>query len=189
MDVLVAYATKHGATRGIAERIAAILDERGLHATLRGVDDAGDISGYDAFVVGSAVYLGQWRKEALEFVRRNRATLSDRPTWLFSSGPLRITGTDVDAPDPRVAAEARELDDMRCADELREAVQPREHRVFFGVLDPDTLGVAERLMRVLPGGRKLLPEGDFRDWDRIESWSAAIADQLGMVPASGGAVV
>ena len=184
MDVLVAYATKHGATRGIAEHIAATLDGRGLQTTLRDVNEAGDVAGYDAFVVGSAVYLGQWRKEALEFVRRNSAPVRERPTWLFSSGPLRVTGADAEAEDPRAAAEASELAQLRCADELREAVQPREHRVFFGVLDPDTLGVAERLMRVLPGGRKLLPEGDFRDWDRIDAWTEAIADQLSTVPAA-----
>ena len=189
MDVLVAYATKHGATRGIAERIAGVLGERGCHVTLRDVDSAGDLSGYDAFVVGSAVYLGQWRKEALEFVRRNRLTLSDRPTWLFSSGPLRVTGKDAEADDPRAAAEATELEQMRCADELRDAVQPREHRVFFGALAPDTLGATERLMRLLPGGRSLLPLGDFRDWDRIESWSASIADELDKVPVASGSAV
>ena len=59
MDVLVAYATKHGATRGIAERIASVLGERGCNVTLRDVEGAGDLSGYGAFVVGSALYLGQ----------------------------------------------------------------------------------------------------------------------------------
>jgi menaquinone-dependent protoporphyrinogen oxidase len=187
MEILVAYATRHGATRGIADRIAAVLDHRGAHATVREVDATVDLSGYDAFVVGSAVYLGQWRKEAREFVRRNGVTLRARPTWLFSSGPLRVTGSDAEADDPRAAAEASELKQLRCAEELRDAAQPREHRVFFGVLDPSTLGVAERLMRVLPGGRALLPEGDFRDWDRIESWAATVADQLTAIPETGGA--
>ena len=56
---------------------------------------------------------------------------------------------------------------MRCADELQEAVRPREHRVFFGALDASSLGATERLMRLLPGGRSLLPLGDYRDWDRM----------------------
>jgi hypothetical protein len=95
VEILVAYATRHGATRGIADRIAAVLDARGCHATALDVDTAVDASGYDAFVVGSALYLGQWRKEAREFVRDNSTTLRARPTWLFSSGPLldfRING-------------------------------------------------------------------------------------------------
>ncbi len=185
MDVLVAYATKHGATRGIAERIAAVLRDRGFGILLRDVQEAGDIFGFDAFVIGSAVYLGKWRKEAVDFVRANSATLSRRPTWLFSSGPLGPVGTDPERRVERDVMEARELDELRDALSLESAARPREHRVFFGAIDPGTLGAAERLMRVIPAGRHLLPEGDFRDWSEIESWATSIADQLSIVPVPG----
>ena len=61
---------------------------------------------------------------------------------------------------------------------LEQAVQAQGHRVFFGALDPDTLGFAERAVRKLPAARAGLPEGDFRDWDEIDAWAAEIALKL-----------
>ena len=42
MKVLVAYASRHGSTRGIAERIAETLQARGLEVTIRTAKDAGE---------------------------------------------------------------------------------------------------------------------------------------------------
>src|SRR5262249_59264129 len=83
MSVLVAYATKHGATHGIAERIAERLRAAGLDAEVRSITDAPDPARYDAVVLGSAAYLGSWQTEATAFARRHRAALADRPVWLF----------------------------------------------------------------------------------------------------------
>jgi menaquinone-dependent protoporphyrinogen oxidase len=130
MNVHVAYATRHGATQGIAERIAVRLSTAGLQADVKPIKGVGDLSGYGAFVVGSAAYIGHWLREANEFVWANRAVLTDRPTWLFSSGPLGTAPTNQLAQDKRVAAEPKEMPG------LREAIQPRDHRVFSGALTP-----------------------------------------------------
>ena len=81
MKILVAYATRHGATRGIAERIAATLEGTGFDVTLRSVDTAGPIEEFGACVIGSAAYLGGWLGEATSFVRRHREG-AGRPTRL-----------------------------------------------------------------------------------------------------------
>jgi menaquinone-dependent protoporphyrinogen oxidase len=172
MRILVAYATKHGATRGIAARIAERLRGAGLDAQAQPVKAAGHLSRYDAFVIGSAAYLGHWLKEAVEFVLDNRAALSGRPVWLFSSGPLGTEQTDAQGRDQRSAAEPKEIA------ELRDAIHPRDHHVFFGALDPATLGFRDRAIRTLPAGRAILPEGDFRDWREIDAWAEAIAGEL-----------
>ena len=85
--VLVAYATKYGATAEIARKIGQTLDAAGVPADVMPTDRAGDPTGYDAVVLGSAVYAGRWRGEAVEFLERNEAALTQRPTWIFSSGP------------------------------------------------------------------------------------------------------
>ena len=90
MTVLVAYASLHGSTRGIAELIARVLEERGLDVEVRGVETSPDPGTYDAVVLGSAVYRGSWMREALEFSRHHASLLADRPVWLFSSGPLGV---------------------------------------------------------------------------------------------------
>jgi menaquinone-dependent protoporphyrinogen oxidase len=165
MKVLVAYASKYGSTRGIAERIAEHLQAAGQQADVRPVQDIHDLGGYDAVVVGSAVFAGHWMAEATEFVRRNRAVLADRPVWLFSSGPI---GTMAAKHEPVAPKELPAL--------VR-AINPRGHRVFFGAWDRANvgrarLGFAERMVA------KWLPEGDFRDWAAIEAWAQSIAGAL-----------
>jgi menaquinone-dependent protoporphyrinogen oxidase len=169
MNVVVVYASRYGATKGIAEFIAEKLRAQGVPAEARSVDSRPDPGQYDAVVLGSAVFLGRWMQSAVEFAERNREVLASRPVWLFSSGPLTLKdGVTVDDPDvvpTDIAA-------------LREAIHPRDHRVFFGALDPSTLGFAQRAMRKLPAARAVLPEGDFRDWGNIEAWADGIAAAL-----------
>lgn len=177
MRILVAYASKHGATQGIAERIAETLTASGQPAQARPVKAAGNLADYDAFVIGGAAYMGSWLKEATELVRRNQALLASRPVWLFSSGPLGTQPTDAQGRDLKTVSEPKEFA------ELKESIKPRDVRVFFGVLDPSTLGFSERVVRSLPAGRELLPEGDFRDWQEIETWARHIAQALAEQPA------
>lgn len=178
MRILVAYATKYGATEAIAARIAEQLRLAGHDADLQPVETAGDLARYDVFVVGSAAYLGHWQRKATEFVQDNEGLLASRPTWLFSSGPLGTAPANAQGVDQRVAAEPHEIA------ELEEAIHPQDHRVFFGALDPSRLGVRDRAIRTLPAGRALLPEGDFRDWQDIEAWAQSIAHDLAAMPAA-----
>jgi menaquinone-dependent protoporphyrinogen oxidase len=164
-EVLVAYATKHGATAEIAEKIGRVLHQAGLRTDVLPVDRVDDLSRYNAFVLGSAVYVGQWRKEAAAFLEANEETLGERPVWLFSSGPLG-EGDPVEL-----------MKGWRFPEELQpiaDRIRPRDIVFFHGVLDPEKLGLAEKL--IVKGIKA--PVGDFRDWEAIDSWAAAIADTL-----------
>ena len=86
--VLVVYGSRHGGTRGIAERIGEVLQTEGLVADVVSADRDPDLGGADGIVVGSGVYMGSWLKEPLAFLERNVTALAARPLWLFSSGPL-----------------------------------------------------------------------------------------------------
>lgn len=162
MRVLVAYASKHGSTREIAERIAEKLRQLGKPAEARAVEEAAEVGSYDAFVIGSAVYYGSWLKEATEWVHRHQAVLAGRPVWLFSVGPL---GTEVKDTEPQPKEMAQ----------FQQAIHPRDQRIFFGALDHKSLSFPERM--VVKAVRA--PEGDFRDWQAIEAWAATIAQGLG----------
>jgi menaquinone-dependent protoporphyrinogen oxidase len=161
MRVLVTYASKHGSTEGIAQAIGDRLRERGLEVDVAPVGRRGDVGDASAVILGSAVYVGSWIDEAVEFAERNAETLVGMPVWLFSSGPLG-EHVDDDEEQPRQLAELRGL------------VAPLEHRTFFGALDKAKLGFGERLM--VKAVRA--PDGDFRDWEAIRGWSDAIADRL-----------
>ena len=181
MHILIAYATRHGSTAGIAERIAERLRVAGLTADARPAAEVHDAARYDAFVVGAAAYMFHWLGDATTFVERNRGLLAAKPTWLFSSGPI---GTDL------VDKQGRDVLEATIPKEfphLRELVRPRGEKVFFGASDPDAkpIGMAERLMHVMPAGKNALPKGDFRDWPAIDAWADEIADGLG-VPVRAG---
>jgi menaquinone-dependent protoporphyrinogen oxidase len=161
MKVLVAVATKHGSTGEIAEAIAGELRASGLEVELRPAESVPDIDGYDAVVLGSAVYTGGWLPEARRFAHADAAALRRVPVWLFSSGPIG-------AEDPKPLGDPAEVP------ELMALTQAREHRVFAGKLDKQTLGLAERLVtRVVQA-----PEGDFRDWQAVRAWARSIARSL-----------
>lgn len=169
MRVLVAYASRHGGTAGIAEALAATLRDavphdagadRDRHVDLVAAGEVDDVTGYDAVVVGSAVYLGHWLGPARRLVREQAAALQHRPVWLFSSGPVG----DPAVPD----TEAEEVA------ELTEAVAALAHRTFAGRLRPADLGLVERAtVRAVHAA-----EGDYRDWDAIRDWAEEIADTL-----------
>lgn len=174
MRILVVHASRHGATAGIAERIASTLAGRGHEATAVPVEQVRDLAGVDAVVIGAAAYMFHWLKPALRFVEHHREQLREMPVWLFSSGPLGTDQVDRDGADVLQAARPKEFD------ELVARLRPRGERVFFGAYDPeaDPIGFAERITRAMPAAKDALPAGDFRDWDAIDAWAGGIADEL-----------
>ena len=169
MSVLVAYASRHGATQEIAEHLAGVLVDSLTPADALPVTDDIVLGRYDAAVIGSALYTGHWLKEAVAFVADHRQALSTMPVWLFSSGPLGHDPATATAAQARADAEPQEVA------WLRDMVAARQHVVFSGALRPDHLSFRERWLRRLPAGRSILPEGDFREWDEVEDWARDIA--------------
>jgi menaquinone-dependent protoporphyrinogen oxidase len=160
--ILVASATRHGATAEIAAEIADVLrrDVAGAVVDLRDAAKAGDVAAHDAAVIGSAVYLGRWLPAARNLVEGHREVFSAMPVWLFSSGPLGDPPVPADGPAEVVA--------------LGVAVGARGHRLFAGRLDRQELRWVERATtRVVHA-----PEGDFRDHDEIRQWASGVASAL-----------
>lgn len=191
LKVLIAYASKHGGTQGIAQRIGTVLAGEGLlEPIVASVEEDPDPSLADACILGSGVYIGSWLKEAVDYGWRHSAELAERPVWLFSSGPLR--GSSKEKPgatdpleDALGPAEGPGSGGRRKVAELGAAIHARDHRVFYGRFDPEqpSKSMPERLLRMLPAGKDILPPGDFRDWAVIEAWAREIAVELVKEPA------
>jgi menaquinone-dependent protoporphyrinogen oxidase len=167
MKTLVAFASRHGSTREIAQMIAYELRRSGAMVDLEEAKDAVDIQAYDAVILGSAVYMGDWLGDAHRFVDRHFVALTRLPVWFFSSGPLGQA-------DPHPHG-----DPLRIWD-LIQAIRPQEHRVFDGKLDKHVLGLGERLVATMVHA----PEGDFRDWDAVREWARGIGAALAAQPAA-----
>jgi len=163
--VLVAYATKYGATQGIAQALADTLLQAGMRAELKPAAEVDDVSGYDAVVLGSAVYAGSWLPAAADFLKHHAANLARCPTWLFSSGP---TGEG----DP--VSLMRGWRFPEALKPLLETIHPRDVAFFHGAIWLERLNVAERLIiKALKA-----PTGDYRDWTAVRAWGQAIAAAL-----------
>lgn len=160
MKVLVASASRHEATSGIAAAIADALRGAGLEVDDRDLLEVHDLEPYDAVILGSAVYAGEWLPAANEFVQRFEAALRRKPIWLFSSGPIG---------DPPLPTE-----EPKAVDRLMARLQPRGHETFAGRLEREHLGFLERsIARVMHA-----PFGDYRDWPAIRAWARSIALEL-----------
>lgn len=182
--VQVVYASRHGGTAGIAERIGEILRSEGSDVEVADAVRQPDARGFDAYVIGSGVYMGSWVKEGVEYLERNLETFGTRPVWLFSSGPLPGSSkatpgvdrlTDALGPTDGPGSGGRKK-----IEGLAAAIHVRGHEVFEGAFDPKDppKSFAERMVRLMPAAKRVLPTGDFRDWDAIETWAREIAGQL-----------
>jgi menaquinone-dependent protoporphyrinogen oxidase len=125
------------------------------------VGEVSDLAQYDAVILGSAVYMGNWLEGARRFVTEHAGELAARPTWLFSSGP---TG-DPPRPAPERAVSI---------DAITASITPKDHRLFPGKLDRHQLSFPERAVVLAVRAA----EGDYRDWDEIADWAAEIAAVL-----------
>ena len=164
-QVLLAYATKYGATAEIAEKIRQVLRLAGLQTDVLPVDRVSNLSSYKAVILGSAVYIGGWRKEAAKFLKVNEKVLAEQLVWLFSSGP---TGEG----NPVELTEGWHF--PKALQPIADRIQPRDIAVFHGAIHKQKLNFIEKWML----NNVKAPLGDFRDWDAITSWATAIADVL-----------
>jgi menaquinone-dependent protoporphyrinogen oxidase len=153
--VLVAYATKHGSTRQVAEAVAERLSAHGIAALARPARDVGSLEGYDGIVVGSAIYMGRLHVDARDFLRRHRSGLAARPVAVFAMGPRTLA-------EEEVASSRSQLD---AALGKEPSLHPLTVAIFGGAFDP--------AQHRFPFNR--MPAVDVRDWAAIRSWGDEVA--------------
>ncbi len=161
MRVLLTVASRHGATQEIAEVLAGELATEGLRVEIAEPASVTSVAGYDAVVLGSGVYMGRWLPAARDLAARCAEELRERPVWLFSSGPVG------DPPKPAVGEPAD-------VPELIAETAALGHQLFAGRLERRRLRGGERAVV----GMTRAAEGDFRDWDAVRAWGAAIRAEL-----------
>lgn len=159
-QVLVAAASKHGATAEIAAHIGKALGNRNLSVSVADAGEIRSVEGYDAVIVGSGVYAGHWLGPAKDLADTVAAADPMPAVWLFSSGPVG------DPPKP-------DEDPVDVA-AISESTSARDHQLFAGKIDKSLLNFGERAITAALRA----PVGDFRDWDAIEEWADGIADEL-----------
>jgi menaquinone-dependent protoporphyrinogen oxidase len=190
--VLIVYASRHGGSAGIADRIGETLQAEGFEVLVRSASKMPSPDSFDGCVVGAGVYMGSWVKEGTNYLARFADSLALRPVWLFSSGPLPGSSKTTSASSDPIElalgpATGPGSGGRRRIAELADKIGPRDHRVFNGMFDPSSEPrvISERIVRMFPRSEKILPAGDFRDWPAIEEWARTIAAAMRGVAAVG----
>ncbi len=166
--ILVTYATRNGATAGVAEAIGKTLAEGGVLVDVMPVQKVTDLAPYDAVVVGSAIHAAHWLPEVMDWVRAHRAELARKP---FAAFQVCMT----------LAMRKGDYRDYVATwmQPVRDVVRPLSEGFFAGVLDVSkvpTLGDRIKFrISVLLG---VWTEGDHRDWAAIRAWAEGLRPVL-----------
>jgi menaquinone-dependent protoporphyrinogen oxidase len=160
-NVLIAYASKYGATKEIAERIALVLIRDGMRVAVKEADAVSSLQSYDAVIMGSGVYFDNWLPEASELLESFQDELAAKPVWLFSSG-LTVKG------------EPKEWLFPETLQPLVKKIKPKDVVLFGGKVDAGQLSLDDWLIN--PSLR--VEAGDYRNWAEIEAWAQRIASHL-----------
>jgi menaquinone-dependent protoporphyrinogen oxidase len=159
MSILVAYGSKRGGTEGLAEMVAQGLREEGFTVDVLPAGAVPGVDGYDAVIVGGALYALRWHRAARRFVKRHAARLCQLPVYFFSSGPLDDSASHKDIPP------------VKGVDKLMRRVDAKGHVTFGGRLSADAKGFPASAMAKKQAG-------DWRDPVEVRAWVASITPAL-----------
>jgi menaquinone-dependent protoporphyrinogen oxidase len=159
MRVLIAWGSKRGGTEGIGRTVTEALREAGHDAIGLPAAEVRRLDGFDAVIVGGALYANRWAPAARRFVRRHVPELRRVPTWFFSSGPLDDSaGRAAIPPTEQVAS-------------FMERVGALGHVTFGGRLAADAKGFPASAMAKTRAG-------DWRDPVQIRAWATAVSQAI-----------
>ncbi len=174
--MLVAYGTRYGSTREVAETIAETLGEQGAEADVKQAREVRSLDGYDAVVLGTPLYLGALHKDVRALLEKNQAVLEHTPFALFALGPIKADD-GLDGSREQLFTALAKLP----------VPTPASTAVFVGAYDPARLGFKDRMIAALPAS-PLHGEiaHDERDWGAVRAWARELAGLLTrvMVPAT-----
>jgi menaquinone-dependent protoporphyrinogen oxidase len=176
MNVLVAYATAHGSTAGVAQEIGRVLTERGLNVMVANIKEVRAVRDYDALVLGSAIHSGAWLPEMKSLFNAFQADLATKPIYLWLSC-IRVM---------EQFGEEHVLE-FYLDKEILNRLRIRNIAVFAGKLDLETTDWNERWTLAARYDGSTWPssfDGDFRDWAKIQDWGNRIAAELQPVAQS-----
>ncbi len=165
--ILLTYASTHGSTMEVAERVAATLRENELTVDLQPLRAVRTLEGYRAVVLGAPLYMFHLHKDALRFLTRHQKVLAGGlPIAIFAGGPIE-SGVD-----GKAWQEVRKQLDQELA--KLPWLKPIAIEVIGGRHDPSHLHFPWSLIPAL----RQMPPSDLRDWEKICAWASSLATQL-----------
>jgi menaquinone-dependent protoporphyrinogen oxidase len=161
--ILITYATRAGSTVEVANVISEVLVSRNFMVDIKPVKAKPSLIGYGAIVLGSAIHMGAWLPEMVEFIWENKSRLNKIPTAIFT---VHILNTDEET-NSRAARETY-------ISPIHEMISPLHEAFFAGKVDFSTLAIPDRVIARAVQPKIGVHSGDFRDWNKIRYWSQTI---------------
>jgi menaquinone-dependent protoporphyrinogen oxidase len=166
--LLIAYASRHGTTREIAEAIAGTLRISDMDVDVKAAGEAVHPAEYDAVVIGTPLYAGRTLKEAVTFAKRHTGALKTRPVAVF------VVGMSFKHP-----SDAKTRKALDAITSIRENADVKAMGMFAGRMNPAFAPLVGRFMRYNEA-----KTDDARDWDAISAWATALPAKLGIEPGT-----
>ena len=167
LNILIAHASRRGATAEAAETVAAVLREQGMDVVVTPARKIRSVNGFDAVVLGTAIRAEKPLADAVRFVSRFNQTLSTVPTALFvlCLTLVRDTPENRDKVNGWIAG-------------LVAGMRPVTVGLFAGAAEKDRMGfLLGRFMEKILANENI-ELGDYRDWDMIRQWAGALPEAL-----------
>ena len=122
-----------------------------------------NLSDYQAVFVGCCIRMAKWLPEAANFVSENLAILQRLPTAYFTMCVTMIEDTS-----------ANRTKAAGFIEPVRAVLTRAAEGYFAGKVDPNRLSFIESMSLKAKG----VPQGDFRDWNKITNWAQSTYAQI-----------
>src|SRR6185503_2258163 len=170
-QVLIAYCTRSGSTAEVAQAVGQTIREAGVAVQVKAIGEIDAILPGTAIVLGTALYMGRVPKEFHEFITRFEEDLAKVKPWIFVRGPTERERKRFAAAEEQVRKEIGK----------HRSLHPADMRVLGGKFDPAHVNLPfpmSLIMKLPVNPLKKLPLSDIRDWNWIQRWAQAIAEEI-----------
>jgi menaquinone-dependent protoporphyrinogen oxidase len=168
-SILVTYASRYGSTEEVAKIVVETLREHGIEADLLRAREVQTLEGYSSVVIGAPLYIGQWHKDAQNFLTRHRDALTQRQVVIFTLGPIGQDETEWEGVRTQLEQQLAKYPWLK----------PMAQELFAGRYDPALLRFPDSLLAKLPvSPLHHMPARDTRDWAAIHAWVGSLVPKL-----------
>jgi menaquinone-dependent protoporphyrinogen oxidase len=161
--ILIAYASRYGATHSVAKAIGERLQHLGFSVDVLPMDERPDPAEYDGIVLGSSIRMGRWLTPALRFAETQASVLRQKPTAIFTVHMLNADETESSQ-----AARAEYVAPLHAL------FTPQAEAFFTGEIDMNRLGMMDRFIARMVKAQSQ----DQRDWEAIQEWTDEVAQSV-----------
>jgi len=159
MKIIVAYVSKTGTTREIADRIGTVLEAESHQVQVVPLSGVDDFSGFDLIILGSPINGMRFLPEFLAFLGLHAADLAKKRVALFAVSYLHDYGR-------KMWTKLIERETSRTAASVGTQIM----EIFGGRLASKPAGGMAFMF-----GTPKNPQLDRRDWQAIEAWARKIS--------------